>query len=60
MRGRRVKLSAYSTLKYFPYFSLSFNNSFSFEKNKEIIMDLSSAEYFQRVVMVKDKPYLCM
>ena len=30
------------------------------KQNKEIIINVSSAEYFQRVVMVKDKPYLCM
>ena len=44
----------------YSYFFLSFWQSLFSGKIKGIIINSSSAEFSQRVVMVKGKPYLCM
>ena len=58
IRIKKIAVDDFSNI--FPYFFLSFWQCLFFWQNKEMIISLLSAEYSQREVMVKDKPYLCM
>ena len=55
-----VKISADDILKYFLIFSEPWQCLFPGKKKYWNYHQMSSAEYSQKVVMVKDKPYLCM
>ena len=55
MWTKKKKKKKKKSMKHFSYFFLSFDNAYFLKKNMEIIINMSSAEYSQRVVMVNKR-----